>query len=501
MSPARAGDDTVTGTRLSVRLRLALWHTAALALVLGVFATGMYLYVMRTTLRQVDRDLAQFTARFGHAVEAEFTEQADITLHDAVTEVARDTRFQDRVIVIYDESGAMLARSFTTPTTRRKITDRLGAAIEPRRLPSPGSLPPRFVTLNGDDDQIRVSTAPLSLHGTPLTAVVLRDMAVEEEFSETILTWLTISVPIALALSGLGGYLIARRTLQPVVAIATQADRIGAQSLHARVDVANPHDELGQLATVLNGLLTRLELSFSQQQRFMADASHDLRTPVAVLRSAADVALSRTDRSPVELRAALETVSDEGRRLTRLVDDLFLLARADAGQQPLATEQVYLEEIAEQSVRAARALAQARDVSVDYDAAAESPFTGDPLLLSRALMNLLDNAIKHSPEGARIRLTLERDLVAHAEAMRYRIAVIDQGGGIPIEMQSRIFDRFVRADETRSRAGTNRSSGAGLGLAIARWIAREHGGDVRLASSGPDGSRFELTLPIASGAT
>jgi signal transduction histidine kinase len=267
------------------------------------------------------------------------------------------------------------------------------------------------------------------------------------------------------------------------------------------VDVANPHDELGQLATVLNGLLTRLELSFSQQQRFMADASHDLRTPVAVLRSAADVALSRTDRSPVELRAALETVSDEGRRLTRLVDDLFLLARADAGQQPLATEQVYLEEIAEQSVRAARALAQARDVSVDYDAAAESPFTGDPLLLSRALMNLLDNAIQHSPEGARIRLTLERDLVAQAEAMRYRIAVIDQGGGIPIEMQSRIFDRFVRADETRSRAGTNRSSGAGLGLAIARWIAREHGGDVRLASSGPDGSRFELTLPIARGAT
>ena len=500
MPVTRTDRDTFTGMRLSVRLRLALWHTAALALVLGVFATGMYLYVMRTTLRQVDRDLAQSAARFGHAVEAEFTEQAEMTLHDAVTEVARDTRFRDRVIVVYDTSGAMLARSFTTPTTRRKITDRLDAAIEPRHASVPTSTASRISTLNGDEEQTRVYTTPMTLHRTPLTVTVLRDMAVEEAFSETILTWLSISVPIALALSGLGGYLIARRTLQPVVAIATQAERIGAQSLDARVDVVNPHDELGQLATVLNGLLTRLEVSFSQQQQFMADASHDLRTPVAVLRSAADVALSRADRSPQELRAALATVSDEGRRLTRLVDDLFLLARADAGQHPLARERVYLEEVAEQSVRAARALAQSRGVSVDYDAAAESPFTGDPVLLSRVLMNLLDNAIKHSPEGARIRLTLERDVIGQADEMRYRIAVIDAGDGIPVAMHARIFDRFVRADETRARIRTDRSGGAGLGLAIARWIAREHGGDVTLASSGPDGSRFELTLPIARGA-
>lgn len=463
----------------------------------------MYLYVMRTTLRQVDRDLAQSASRFAQAVEAEFSEQADMTLTSAVTEVARDTRFQDRVIAVYDATGALLARSFLLSSTRRSVTDRLGAAIEPHRGAQPEgthreSSP--YTTLALDDDQIRTYSTMLTVHGTPLGVTVIRDMAVEEEFSETILTWLTISVPIALALSGLGGYLIARRALQPVVAIATQAERIGARSLNARLDVVNPHDELGQLATVLNGLLARLETSFTQQQQFMADASHDLRTPVAVLRSAADVALSRTDRSPEMLRAALETVSGEGRRLTRLVDDLFLLARADSGQQPLATEQVYLEELVEQSVRAARALAQSRGVGVDYDSAAESPFTGDPVLLSRVIMNLLDNAIKHSPEGARIRVTLERDPAGHSAQMRYRIAVIDSGDGIPVAMHDRVFDRFVRADTTRARNGTDGSSGAGLGLAIARWIAREHGGDVTLASSGPAGTRFELTLPIADGA-
>ena len=483
-----------------MRLRLALWHTAALALVLGVFACGMYSYVMRTTLRQVDRDLAESAARFGHAVEAEFAEQSDLTLRDAVTEVARDTRFQDRVIVVYDGGGTMIARSFTTPTTPRSVTDRLGAAVEPHRGPSGGIAPPHFATLNGDDDQTRVYGATITLHGSPLSVSVLRDMAVEQEFSETILTWLTISVPVALALSGVGGYLIARRTLQPVVAMATQAERIGAQSLDARVDVVNPHDELGQLATVLNGLLARLELSFSQQQQFMADASHDLRTPVAVLRSAADVALSRADRSPDALRAALETVSDEGRRLTRLVDDLFLLARADAGQQPLTCERLYLEEVVDQSVRGARALAQSRGVSVDYDAGAEAPFTGDPVLLSRALMNLLDNAIRHSSEGSHIQLTLVRDPIDDSTPMRYRITVSDSGAGIPMAMQQRIFDRFVRADGARARAASERSSGAGLGLAIARWIARQHGGDVTLAFSGPTGSRFVLTLPLANGA-
>lgn len=463
----------------------------------------MYVYVTRTTLHQVDRDLAQSAARFGQAVEAEFAEQGDMTLPSAVTEVARDTRFQDRVIAVYDAGGDLIARSFLMPSTRRSVTDRLGASIEPHhvaRSEGRNRSGSTYTTIALDDDQIRAYSTTLIVRGAPLGVMVIRDMAIEEEFLETILSWLSISVPVALALSGLGGYLIARRTLQPVVAIATQAERIGARSLDERLDVVNPHDELGRLATVLNGLLERLETSFSQQQQFMADASHDLRTPVAVLRSAADVALSRADRSPEMLRAALETVSGEGRRLTRLVDDLFLLARADAGQQPLATEQVYLEEVAEQSVCAARVLAQSRGVGVDYESAAESPFIGDPVLLSRVLMNLLDNAVKYSPDGARIRVTLERELSGNAAALRYRIAVIDAGDGIPVVMHDRIFDRFVRADTTRARTGTDGSSGAGLGLAIARWIAREHGGDVTLASSGPTGSRFELTLPIANDA-
>jgi signal transduction histidine kinase len=229
----------------------------------------------------------------------------------------------------------------------------------------------------------------------------------------------------------------------------------------------------------------------------MADASHELRTPVAALSSVADVALARKDRDPGELREALDVVRGEGRRLGRLVDDLLLLARADAGELPVRPEQLFLEELLQDSARAARGLATSRGVTLSAPPAEEAPFVGDAHLLRRLVMILLDNAIKYTPPGGEVRLSLERDGAGEC----YRIDVEDTGPGIPSWAAERIFERFFRADESRTRTAPEEGgvASAGLGLPIARWIAEAHAGTVHLDATGPSGSRFAVMLRSPSG--
>jgi signal transduction histidine kinase len=284
-----------------------------------------------------------------------------------------------------------------------------------------------------------------------------------------------------------------------------QAQRISASNLDDRLPVKNPRDELGSLAEVLNGLLARLEHAFEQEQRsaeqqrqFMADASHELRTPVAALSSVADVALARTDRDPRELREALDVVRGEGRRLGRLLDDLMLLARTDAGELPVRPEQLFLEELLQDSARAARGLATSRGISLIAPPAEEAPFVGDAHLLRRLVMILLDNAIKYTPPGGEVRLSLKCD----SSGEHYLISVEDTGPGVPSWAAERIFERFFRVDESRTRSTEDDrgDASAGLGLPIARWIAEVHGGTVQLDGTGPGGSRFVVTLPKPSSA-
>jgi signal transduction histidine kinase len=225
----------------------------------------------------------------------------------------------------------------------------------------------------------------------------------------------------------------------------------------------------------------------------MADASHELRTPVAALSSVADVALARKDRDPGELREALDVVRGEGRRLARLVDDLMLLARADAGELPVRPERLFLEEVLQDSTRASRGLAASRGVTVTTPLAEEAPLVGDVHLLRRLVMILLDNAIKYTPAGGEVRVSLDRD----AAGGDYRIIVDDTGPGVPSWAAERIFERFFRVDESRTRAGVDDGglSSAGLGLPIARWIAEAHGGTLQLDTNAHRGSRFVITLP------
>jgi signal transduction histidine kinase len=279
-----------------------------------------------------------------------------------------------------------------------------------------------------------------------------------------------------------------------------QAERISASNLDERLSTENPRDELGGLATVLNGLLGRLEAAFrheqkvaEQQRQFMADASHELRTPVAALSTVADVVLAQKNRDPAELEEALDIVRGEAHRLGRLVDDLLFLSRADAGELPLRRENLFLEEILQDSARAARGLAVSRGVRLNSAPAEESPFVGDSHLLRRLVMILIDNAIKYTPTGGEVSLSLERDDAAR----QYRIVVQDTGAGVPDWATERIFERFFRAEASRARVDEHdRGGSAGLGLAIARFTAESYGGSVQLEATGPGGSRFVVTLPM-----
>jgi heavy metal sensor kinase len=287
-------------------------------------------------------------------------------------------------------------------------------------------------------------------------------------------------------LAGVGGYFLARRSLAPVAAMGKQAERIGAVNLHERLEVRNANDELGRLAQTFNDLLDRLDQSFERQRRFISDAAHELRTPVSILRGEAEVALSQVSRSPEEYRESLAVLHEEAQRLARVVEDLFTLTRADAGEYRLAQNDFYLDELVADCVRATRALAQAKNITLVAATAEEMPVRGDEDLLRRMILNLLDNAIKYTPAGGSISVACDsaRD--------GYELSVTDSGPGIPVDMQSRIFERFFRADRARSRTG------AGLGLSIARWIAEAHLGRIELVRSDATGSKFSVRIPASS---
>jgi signal transduction histidine kinase len=215
----------------------------------------------------------------------------------------------------------------------------------------------------------------------------------------------------------------------------------------------------------------------------MADASHELRTPVSVIRSAADVTLARDTRDESEYREALTIVGGESRRVGRLVEDMLVLARADAGGYPLQRVTLYLDELVADCRRTLDVLAQERHVTVRCPPLPEIPFVGDEDLLRRMLLNVVQNAVQHSPAGSSVSIDVS------SEGPAVTIDVKDEGGGIPRADWGRVFDRFVQLDPAR------RGAGAGLGLPIARWIANAHGGSLELEASGTGGSSFRVVLP------
>jgi len=293
-----------------------------------------------------------------------------------------------------------------------------------------------------------------------------------------ILLLLTIGAGASLFLAG--------RALGPIDRITRTAQAIGAGNLQGRLGLAPRADEVGRLAATFDGMLDRLEHAFAQQRQFVADASHELRTPLAIIRSDLDI-LRRRPRAVAAHEEFEQGLDEEIRRLSALVEDLLTLARADSGQAELAREFVYLDAlVATVAVRVGR-LAEAKGVALGLCVERDVPLIGDPARLHQLALNLLGNAVKYTPAGGVVQVIVAaRDGAACLE-------VADTGVGIPPEDLSRVFDRFYRADEARTRS----AGGAGLGLAIARWCAEAHGGHIAVRSRLGVGSVFTVSLPLA----
>jgi signal transduction histidine kinase len=287
----------------------------------------------------------------------------------------------------------------------------------------------------------------------------------------------------AMALGGLGAWFVAGRALRPIDRLSAAAAAIGADDLSERVRVPPTGDEAARLAQTLNALLARVARAVQEQRDFLADASHELRSPVAALRAELEVAL-RSPQTPRGVRGTLESLQDEADRLARLTDDLLALARADAGRLELVREPTDLTGAALRAHRVLEARAARNGVLLELRLA-PSGVWGDPDRLTQVALNLLDNAVRHTPRGGRVTLGTE------TRGAAARLVVADEGTGVPTELVPVLFQRFSRGDPARGRE----DGGAGLGLAIAAAIAHAHGGSLELEATDATGSQFALTLP------
>jgi heavy metal sensor kinase len=454
----------------SIRVRLTAWYGIVLALMLVVYATATFV-----------------------AVRHEFFEQFDDQLHDD---------FEAAEGFLTPSDGGRIAWSGDGRHDPDNDEDRgsdvwLASGEQVYRSGASASLPPvalaATTTAKRYESVVANGRPWRTLTGTTLVggrSVVLRVSRAETRLRTQlweILVVLVLGLPVVVVLAGVGGYVLARQALTPIDQLASEARRITAERLHERLSVPNQHDEIGRLAAVINGTFARLESSFDQLRRFTADASHELRTPLSVIRGIGEAGLGET-RTAAEYKEAMGSMLEEVDRLTNLVDTLLRLSHGDAGTVRLRRESIELGELTREVVASLGILAEERNQRLAVDLAAGASVSADRLVLRESITNVIDNAIKYSPHGSTI------DIRVRPEAGDAVLSVADRGPGIAPEYRERIFDRFFRLDEARSRD----SGGTGLGLAIAKWAVQVNGGQISVEAGADGGSVFRIVLPVGA---
>jgi heavy metal sensor kinase len=438
-------------TLTSLRVRLALWYALSLGAVLLIYAVGTSIFLRTTLLSELDHQLYDHLDFARHML----ARGATGGLVWKGTDPAQDGEAAWWMIV-RDRDGAVaftLGRAQDDEASIRRLSDRFMIEGEPL------------------DVEVAKSLVPMRQRLRQLRAIML------------------LALPFGMVAAGLGGFLLARRALAPVGRMAARARAVNAENLSERLPVDRASGELAELAGVFNETLDRLQRSFEQLRRFTSDASHELRTPLTAIRSVGEVSL-REARDANAHRDAIASMLEEADRMTQLVESLLALSRADAGHVVLRREPVDLVELAARVVAQLSVLAEEKEQQLALEHAQEVATVGDPVVIRQALTNVVHNAIQHSPRGAPVRIRVQRTTDTAV------VEVVDVGPGISAEHVDRIFDRFYRADRARSRD----TGGAGLGLAIARWSMRAHGGDIELETAAGAGCTFRLLLP-ATGPT
>ncbi|MGI8641155.1 MAG: sensor histidine kinase [Pyrinomonadaceae bacterium] len=399
--------------------------------------------------------------------------------------------------MIFDEQRNVVAESFDTnnqANSQLPIFEVPAAQIPPEIIKNSAENASYIQIFSlPDKTEVKIFVQTIKLDGQNYVVAALRPLTEQTQLLKKIRFIFFIAIPLVLLAAIFGGYYLARKALAPIVEMSEKAALISSTNLNERLPIANKKDELGELATTFNQLLSRLETSFEQQRRFMADASHELRTPLAIVCGEAEVTLQKDSRPEDEYRESLEIVREEGKRLTRIVEDLFTLARADAGQYPLQKTDFYLDELLAECGHAVRTLFAKNNLSFNLETENELLYHGDETLIRRLIMNLLDNAIKYTPPNGEISVSCK------SVKENYEMTISNTGEAIPTKAQTQIFERFYRTDKARSRQKENEiGTGAGLGLSIGRWIAEAHDGRLELLFSNNSQTAFVADLPVSS---
>jgi len=448
----------------SVRVQLTLWYVVAMVIVLGLYATLIFAFVRRNASDTLD---GRLRGDFQWAAA-----MVDQTPDGAITWYEDLSEEESPWLQVWSPEGDLLYRN-----------------SEASRRPLPGTRDLVMLTedslrvVETDIAPVRVLTRRGRIGGQPVVIQVARSEALMQAELRQLVLIFVLGLPIAVAAAGLGGYTIARRALLPVERMTDRARSITAERLSDRLPVEHPDDEMGRLATVFNETLGRLEASFDQMRRFTADVSHELRTPLTAIRSVGEVGL-REHRDEIAYRAIIGSMLEEVDRLSSLVERLLTLSRSETGQSKLSLEMFSVRELAEDVVAHLDVLAEEKQQQITIDGAGTAQACADRVLVRRALINLVDNAIKFSPLGGSIRISVD------GSGDEATIDVIDSGGGITSAGRDRIFDRFYRDG---NHDGT--AAGVGLGLSIAKGAVEVNGGHLTLAATSAGGSTFRISLP------
>jgi len=450
----------------NLRMRLTLWHGAAMVIVLVVYMAVIFTVVSRSASQSLNQQIQSDFVFTSSLVDRE--EDGTFTWMPGE---AGGTDELPWVQVWSADASELLYRNFEAQRRPVAVAQQLARSADDR-----------IVVVEDGEVPIRVLSRMGRVEGVSVVIQVARSEAAMRQELRDLLVVLAIGLPMAVAVAGLGAYWLARRALAPVERMTERAQLITADRLGERLPVHNPDDEMGRLALVFNETLARLEQSFEQMRRFTADVSHELRTPLTAIRSVGEVGL-RGHRDEAGYRTIVGSMLEEADRLASLVNRLLTLSRAETRQARLSKDVIELTALVDEVAGLLSVLAEEKGQSFEVVHDATPAAVADRLVLRQALINLVDNAIKFTPEKGRIRIRIsesQRDAV---------IDVADSGPGIPPEAASHIFDRFYRVSEGSSETGT------GLGLSISKTAVEANGGRLTLEFSGPGGSTFRITMP------
>ena len=458
----------------SIKFRFTIWYLVVLAILLTLLSAGVCFYLSRNLYRNLDRSL-----------EIRSTQLRSIP---AILESIRQGEFQGQlgeIIILYFYSGDQLLE-VSAPGVDISLGNEFISGVI-----AGGSSFTTTQTTEGERLRLLAMPVELNIPGPPsgiqpAALVIARSTRQIDQALARLVRTFVIAVPLALALAAAGGIFLAGRALKPVDRMAQTAQQIEESDLSRRISV-NTKDELGRLASTLNAMIGRLERAFQRQKQFTGDASHELRAPLAVIEAESSLALQRK-RSSSDYRQSLETIAQEAKQMSSIIDQLLILARADAGKEQWNFTQVDISKLISNLSTDIDVLCQEKGLSFQLGHTEDLVVKGDEARLRGLLMNLLDNAVRYTPSPGTVSISLRR------EGQMAVVAITDTGVGIPAEDIPLIFERFYRVDKSRSRA----EGGSGLGLAICRHIAEAHGGMIEVESEVGTGSTFSVWLPLQS---